>query len=47
LVTQESRGQQKVNYKEKYNGAYKVFDNEKEEEIANEQNNHPLVVDIA
>lgn len=25
----------------------KVFDNEKEEEIANEQNNHPSVVDIA
>ncbi len=28
-------------------GFTKVFDNEKEEEAANEQKNHPLVVDIA
>jgi len=28
-------------------GLTKVFDNEKEKEIANEQNNHPSMVDIA
>jgi hypothetical protein len=28
-------------------GLTKVFHNEQEEETTNEQNNHPLVVDIA
>ncbi len=47
MVTQKSRGSKRSITERDTMRFIKVFDNEKEEETTYEQNNHPLVVDIA